>query len=60
MLGLTTTEDIRTYRKNICDSCENKKVIVGIEYCGVCKCAILMKIATKSAHCPQGKWEQDI
>ena len=62
MLGLTTTDDVRLYRKSICDICENKKIattaysIINIEHCDVCKCPIGMKIATKAASCPLGKW----
>ena len=58
MMGFTVSDEIKAERKAICDACPDKRTVVGIEYCNLCKCAILMKTATKLASCPSEKWGQ--
>lgn len=58
MFSFLVNEEIKNQRKSICDTCEYKKTVASIEYCGLCKCAILMKVVTKAAICPENKWPQ--
>lgn len=44
-------------RRSICDGCDKKESILGVEYCGECKCILMFKTAFKYARCPLNKWE---
>jgi hypothetical protein len=50
----------RSLKKNICDNCDKKQTILGVEYCGECKCILLFKTSFKYARCPLNKWEVEI
>ena len=53
---LEASENIKSERRVICNSCEYKKKIAMIEYCSECKCSITAKTAVNSFHCPYNKW----
>jgi hypothetical protein len=44
-------------RRNICNSCEHKKKIIGANMCGKCGCSIWAKTLIPSFKCPIGKWD---
>lgn len=46
-------------RRNICNSCEHKKIIIGAKFCNSCGCAIWGKTMIKSQSCPEGKWNAE-
>lgn len=46
-------------REDLCGSCNSKKNILGVEYCGECKCVLhgaVGKIKAPKEKCPLGKW----
>lgn len=43
-------------RKDICDSCEEKTTLLGIDKCGVCHCVIQFKVRDANTNCPINKW----
>ena len=43
-------------RKNICNECEHRSQIMGINVCEKCGCAIWGKTLIKASKCPIGKW----
>lgn len=43
-------------RRNICNSCEHNKTIIGIKTCEVCGCVIHWKTQVKNTECPVGNW----
>lgn len=51
------SETLGQKRVKICDACEHKTKIFFFDACGVCKCALHMKVKFKTATCPEGKWE---
>lgn len=55
------TEEKKDYvldRREICDRCEHKKVIIGAKFCDVCGCAIWGKTLIRAEKCPKGKWDE--
>lgn len=48
--------EIRTARKNMCDSCEFKHKTIPL--CNECKCLIPAKVLLTNATCPKDKWQQ--
>ena len=51
--------DFVTARRHICESCEHKEKIIGIDICGKCSCAIWGKTLMKYSSCPEGKWKSE-
>jgi len=52
------TEETISYvdkRREICDKCEHKKIIIGAKFCEECGCAIWGKTLIKFQSCPKGK-----
>lgn len=46
-------------RIEICNGCEFKKSKLGVNYCGVCGCALKAKVfSPKQNACPEGKWDK--
>ena len=43
-------------RLEICRPCEHFRAGKIVATCGVCGCAVIVKAALPSAHCPIGKW----
>lgn len=51
--------ELKTYikiRREICESCEHKKVMVGVNTCGKCGCALWPKTIAPVSKCPIDKW----
>jgi len=46
-------------RRNICNSCEHLKIIIGAKFCNSCGCAIWGKTLMKNQSCPEGKWDAE-
>ena len=46
-------------RRLICDECEHKTQIMGINTCEACGCSIWGKNLIKPAKCPKGKWNAE-
>ena len=46
-------------RRDICDSCEHKKIVIGAKFCNSCGCAIWGKTLIKWEKCPEGKWNAE-
>ena len=57
-------EMVATVRIDICNKCEHKKnagveisgKVIGIDYCGICKCPIISKTRSMAERCPANKW----
>lgn len=43
-------------RKAICDACENKETLLGIDQCRLCGCLLAVKMRLVSSDCPLKKW----
>jgi len=46
-------------RRAICDSCEFKEKLIGVNLCSKCGCAIWGKTKLRNQKCPQGKWDAE-
>lgn len=46
-------------RRQICDTCEHKKIVIGAKFCNSCGCAIWGKTLIKWEKCPKGKWNAE-
>jgi hypothetical protein len=46
-------------RREICDKCEHKKIVIGAKFCEECGCAIWGKTLIKFQSCPKGKWNAE-
>jgi len=46
-------------RRDICNSCEHLKIIIGARVCNSCGCSIWGKTMMKSQSCPEGKWNAE-
>ena len=44
-------------RRAICNGCEHKTSIMGLDQCGLCKCLLVFKSRFSRAVCPAGKWQ---
>jgi hypothetical protein len=49
---LIATDELKTYRLNICNSCENKVN----EICKECSCLLIVRTSYTDSFCPIGKW----
>lgn len=47
-------------RREICNQCDKKEHVLGVEYCGSCKCILMFKTAFRYARCPENKWDVEI
>ena len=43
-------------RRDICNACEHKKIIIGARMCEKCGCSIWAKTMIPMMKCPVGKW----
>lgn len=43
-------------RKNVCNGCENKITVVGVDRCSACGCILDLKTRLFDQECPIGKW----
>ena len=46
-------------RRNICNSCEHLKIVIGAKVCNSCGCSIWGKTMMKGQSCPEGKWDKE-
>ena len=46
-------------RRLICDECEHKTQIMGINTCDACGCSIWAKTMIPISKCPEGKWNAE-
>lgn len=53
---IRTDEQTTVTRRILCGECDQKKKMVGINFCAVCGCVILLKTAIQSSACPLKKW----
>lgn len=44
-------------RRDICNSCEHQRVMIGIKTCMECGCAIWAKTLVRNTKCPLDKWD---
>jgi len=44
-------------RREICNACEHKKIIIGAKMCEKCGCSIWAKTMIPIMKCPIGKWD---
>jgi len=49
-------EKLSQQRSDICNRCEYKKALFGIEVCGVCHCPLLAKTRSVDSKCPKDRW----
>jgi hypothetical protein len=54
---LQRIEDFVQNRRDICNSCEHKKVVIGANICDKCGCSIWAKSMIPAFKCPIGKWD---
>jgi hypothetical protein len=47
-----STEELKTFRMNICNSCDRKQN----DGCLECSCLLVNRIAFTESFCPIGKW----
>lgn len=48
-------EQIAKYRLSICNGCEHKIEMIGVECCGICHCPLIAKTRSNSK-CDLNKW----
>lgn len=46
-------------RRDICNSCEHLRIIIGAKICDKCGCSVWAKSMIPIAKCPIGKWESE-
>jgi hypothetical protein len=51
-------EKIAIERMKICNACEEKKMILGVEVCGKCNCPLIAKVRASENSCPLKKWKE--
>lgn len=44
-------------RRAICNGCDKKQQVLGVDKCGECGCLLVFKAAFKFSACPLNKWE---
>ena len=44
-------------RREICNSCSNLKILLGVKICNLCGCSIWAKSMLPNAECPLNKWD---
>jgi len=49
-------EEIAEVRQLICNGCDKKTEMLGMEVCGLCHCPLLAKTRSTDNRCPLGKW----
>jgi hypothetical protein len=54
--SLFVSEEKENSRKEVCNSCESKKVLLGVDMCSECNCVLALKTKATFAKCPIGKW----
>jgi hypothetical protein len=42
----------------ICNECEHKTLLLGVNVCGICHCPILGKTHSPMNTCPKQKWKR--
>jgi hypothetical protein len=50
------SEEKEKSRREVCDACEFKKVLLGIDMCSQCNCVLTLKTKATFATCPIKKW----
>lgn len=56
---LQRLDEVVKKRREICNSCEHKKILMGAKICGKCGCSIWAKSAIPSFKCPLDKWDKE-
>lgn len=46
-------------RIKTCQSCPERRLVMGVSLCGQCGCVIAAKARLSGADCPLGKWSKD-
>lgn len=49
-------ERIAKHRLSICNTCEHKETMIGLEVCGHCHCVLEAKARSLESKCPEKKW----
>ena len=48
---------IAKQRLDVCNTCEHKTTMLGMDCCGLCHCPLLAKTKSPNSKCPCGKWK---
>ncbi len=49
-------EALSNERMTICNDCEHKTFMVGVDICGKCLCPLIAKTRSPESSCPIDKW----
>lgn len=53
-------EAIAKARLEVCNTCDYKKNLAGLEICNECHCPLIAKTRSLDSKCPIGKWGKHI
>jgi hypothetical protein len=52
------SENLSNKRMSVCNSCSEKKMILGVEVCGLCNCPLIAKTRAPENSCGLKKWTE--
>ena len=58
-VGFTVSVPVSEQRLSICNACEEKRNVFGLDQCQVCNCLIKLKVKLTYTKCPIDKWQKN-
>ena len=53
---LAASEEVRSSRMDVCNSCDQKSTVYDLDFCNSCACFIKLISYHTTQTCPKGKW----